>query len=171
MKHELNMELLYSRAGFAKKADGSFVLPNNQSTADTLAVLAQEAVCLYHAPVDLVITGAGPVWAYLKIAHALHGKVARLTYKSPVIEVEIFNHGLATTYAHVITFKKREAYESYKAFLADCGLEAYEESDMSDYYEKFYRTLYVTDSPISDAVVQEIKSNKEIVAEVLNKEE
>jgi len=33
---------------------------------------------------DIVITGAGPVWLYLKIAHALHGKARKLSYSSPV---------------------------------------------------------------------------------------
>lgn len=44
---------------------------------------------------DVVITGAGPVWLYLKIAHALHGKVRRLIYRSPVTgDVEVFNHSV-----------------------------------------------------------------------------
>lgn len=39
------------------------------------------------------LTGAAPVWLYLKIAHALHGKARRLIYRSPVTgDVEIFNH-------------------------------------------------------------------------------
>jgi len=39
------------------------------------------------------LTGAGPVWLYLKIAHALHGKAARLVYDSPASgEVLIFDH-------------------------------------------------------------------------------
>ena len=42
---------------------------------------------------DIVLTGAGPVWLYLKIAHALHGKVRRLIYRSPVTgNVVIFDH-------------------------------------------------------------------------------
>lgn len=42
---------------------------------------------------DIVLTGAGPVWLYLKIAHALHGKVRRLIYRSPVTgDVVIFDH-------------------------------------------------------------------------------
>jgi len=39
------------------------------------------------------LTGAGPVWLYLKIAHALHGKARRLVYDSPATgEVVIFDH-------------------------------------------------------------------------------
>lgn len=42
---------------------------------------------------EVVLTGAGPVWLYLKIAHALHGKAKRLVYRSPVTgDVVIFDH-------------------------------------------------------------------------------
>ena len=42
---------------------------------------------------DVVITGQGPVWLYLKIAHALHGKARKLIYRSPVTgDVVIFDH-------------------------------------------------------------------------------
>ena len=42
---------------------------------------------------EVVLTGQGPVWLYLKIAHVLHGKVAKLSYNSPVTgEVVIFDH-------------------------------------------------------------------------------
>ena len=41
------------------------------------------------------LTGSAPIWMYLKIAHALHGKAKRLTYSAPgqgIEELEIFNH-------------------------------------------------------------------------------
>jgi hypothetical protein len=42
---------------------------------------------------DVVLTGAGPVWLYLRIAHALHGKAKRLTYRAPVVgDVVVFDH-------------------------------------------------------------------------------
>ncbi len=42
---------------------------------------------------QVILTGAAPVWLYLRIAHALHGKARRLTYRSPVTgDVAIFNH-------------------------------------------------------------------------------
>ena len=42
---------------------------------------------------EVVLTGTGPVWLYLKIAHALHGKARKLTYRSPVTgDVVIFDH-------------------------------------------------------------------------------
>lgn len=42
---------------------------------------------------EVILTGAAPVWLYLKAAHALHGRVSKLIYSSPVTgEVVIFNH-------------------------------------------------------------------------------
>jgi len=42
---------------------------------------------------EVILTGAGPVWLYLKIAHALHGKAKKLVYRSPVTgDVVIFDH-------------------------------------------------------------------------------
>ncbi|MDD2220150.1 MAG: CRISPR-associated protein Csx3 [Desulfoplanes sp.] len=42
---------------------------------------------------EVVLTGPGPVWLYLRLAHTLHGKARSLFYDSPVTgKVEIFNH-------------------------------------------------------------------------------
>jgi len=42
---------------------------------------------------EVKLTGPGPVWLYLKIAHALHGKARKLYYDSPASgEVLIFDH-------------------------------------------------------------------------------
>lgn len=42
---------------------------------------------------EIVLTGAAPVWLYLKIAHALHGKAKALFYDSPVTgKITIFDH-------------------------------------------------------------------------------
>ncbi len=42
---------------------------------------------------EVILTGSGPIWLYLKIAHALHGKAKRLIYRSPVTgDVVIFDH-------------------------------------------------------------------------------
>lgn len=42
---------------------------------------------------DVILTGQAPVWLYLKIAHALHGKASKLIYRSPVTgDVVIFDH-------------------------------------------------------------------------------
>ena len=44
----------------------------------------QEAIDLAGNDKEVILTGAAPVWLYLDIAHALHGKVKSLVYRSPV---------------------------------------------------------------------------------------
>lgn len=42
---------------------------------------------------EVILTGRAPVWLYLKTAHALHGKVRKLMYRSPVTgDMVIFDH-------------------------------------------------------------------------------
>lgn len=42
---------------------------------------------------EVVLTGQGPIWLYLSVAHALHGKAKKLIYRSPVTgDVVIFDH-------------------------------------------------------------------------------
>lgn len=44
---------------------------------------------------EITLTGAAPIWLYLKIAHALHGKAKRLLYTAPgqgISDFEVFNH-------------------------------------------------------------------------------
>ena len=42
---------------------------------------------------DIVLTGKGPVWLYLALAHTLHGKARKLYYSSPVTgDILIFDH-------------------------------------------------------------------------------
>ena len=58
-----------------------------------LDTYAEKARALAGDGNDVVLTGQAPVWLYLKIAHALHGKARKLTYTSPVTgEVVIFDH-------------------------------------------------------------------------------
>ena len=53
----------------------------------------QKAEALAGEGNDVVLTGAGPIWLYLKIAHALHGRARKLIYRSPVTgDVVIFDH-------------------------------------------------------------------------------
>ncbi|MEZ5591826.1 MAG: CRISPR-associated protein Csx3 [Gammaproteobacteria bacterium] len=63
----------------AKLAD----LPQYESKAKAMAGEGQ----------DVQLTGAAPVWPYLRIAHTLHGKARKLIYRSPVTgEIVIFDH-------------------------------------------------------------------------------
>ncbi|MGA2404156.1 MAG: CRISPR-associated protein Csx3 [Syntrophobacteraceae bacterium] len=42
---------------------------------------------------EVVLTGRAPVWLYLAVAHAVHGKAKKLVYRSPVTgDVVIFDH-------------------------------------------------------------------------------
>jgi len=42
---------------------------------------------------EVVLTGRAPVWLYLLVAHALHGKAKRLIYEAPATgPVVIFDH-------------------------------------------------------------------------------
>lgn len=76
---EINLESLYSSTDTAKLSE----LDNYIQKAKELAGEGN----------DIIITGAGPIWLYLKIAHALHGKARKLIYRSPVTgDVVIFNH-------------------------------------------------------------------------------
>lgn len=65
---------------------------DNAKLAD-LDSYIQKAISLAGNGNDVILTGAGPVWLYLKIAHALHGKARRLIYRSPVTgDVVVFDH-------------------------------------------------------------------------------
>ena len=84
-------------AGFEPGPDGRLNLPATQQTADALASEALD-LALW-APgddaQDIILTGAGPVWGHLAIAHALHGRARKLTYAAPNAPggIVIFSHG------------------------------------------------------------------------------
>jgi len=75
----IDISTLYSDTGTAK-------LTNLNEYINTVLNLAGDGNVI-------ILTGAGPVWLYLKIAHALHGKARKLIYRSPVTgDVVIFDH-------------------------------------------------------------------------------
>ena len=75
----IDLSKLYQETAQAKLAD----LERYESKARELAGNGR----------DITLTGAAPVWLYLRIAHALHGVARTLTYEAPVCgRVEIFNH-------------------------------------------------------------------------------
>ncbi|MCX8092228.1 MAG: CRISPR-associated protein Csx3 [Verrucomicrobiae bacterium] len=75
----LDLSTLYAATGTAKLAD--------------LPAYEARAMDLVPPGADVTLTGRAPVWLYLRIAHALHGRVRKLFYDSPVTgPVEIFNH-------------------------------------------------------------------------------
>lgn len=75
----IDVEGLYSVTGAAKLA----MLPEYERYAREIAGVGKE----------VVLTGQGPIWLYLRIAHALHGKAVKLIYNSPVTgDVVMFDH-------------------------------------------------------------------------------
>lgn len=72
--------------------DLSTIYTSNAKLSD-LDSYIQKAKDLAGKGNEVILTGAGPVWLYLKIAHALHGKAKKLIYRSPVTgDVVIFDH-------------------------------------------------------------------------------
>ncbi|MDR4497191.1 MAG: hypothetical protein MRK02_04595 [Candidatus Scalindua sp.] len=66
---------------------------DDQAKVDRLPEYMNKCIEIAGEGNDIFLTGAAPVWLYLKIAHALHGKARKLTYRSPVTgDVEILNH-------------------------------------------------------------------------------
>lgn len=95
----LTFNEIAAQAGFVPGADGKLNLPATQTTADALAAasvaLLPEWIPGDKIPSPVTLTGAGPVWGYLTIAHALHGRVAKLVYAAPnAPEIVVFNHGI-----------------------------------------------------------------------------
>ncbi|MGA2662307.1 MAG: CRISPR-associated protein Csx3 [Verrucomicrobiota bacterium] len=75
----IDISTLYSSTGTAKLTD----LPTYEARVRELVPPGA----------DVTLTGPGPVWLYLRLAHTLHGRARILTYDSPVTgPVEIFNH-------------------------------------------------------------------------------
>lgn len=75
----LYLSTLYAATGTAKLAD----LPAYEARVKELVPPGS----------DVTLTGPGPVWLYLRLAHLLHGRARILTYESPVTgPVEIYNH-------------------------------------------------------------------------------
>jgi len=75
----LDLATFYAATGTAKLAD----LPAYEARVKELVPPGA----------DVTLTGNAPVWLYLRLAHALHGRARRLFYDSPVTgPVEVFNH-------------------------------------------------------------------------------
>ncbi len=69
------------------------LLFSDTAKIEDLPVYIDKALDLAGEGNDVVLTGQAPVWLYLKVAHALHGKGRKLIYRSPVTgDVVIFDH-------------------------------------------------------------------------------
>lgn len=86
------------KAGFPA-IDGRVNLPATQEVAEKLGAAMKSllpAWGLGSEPVDVTVTGAGPVWAYMVLGRACHGAVRGLRYTAPNTTPEgiwIFRHG------------------------------------------------------------------------------
>lgn len=85
--------------GSEEKGGGEVILIDLKELYGETAKLAElpayEAEALRQAGEgnEVVLTGAGPVWLYLRLAHKLHGKVRKLLYRSPATgDVVVFDH-------------------------------------------------------------------------------
>jgi hypothetical protein len=68
-------------------------LYNENAKLSELSAYIQKSIDLAGQGNEIILTGAGPVWLYLKVAHALHGLANKLIYRSPVTgDVVIFDH-------------------------------------------------------------------------------
>jgi hypothetical protein len=58
-----------------------------------LADYERTAISAVPPGAEMALVGPAPVWLYLRVAPALHGRAKRLCYDSPITGVvEIFNH-------------------------------------------------------------------------------
>ena len=92
----LDFTAIAARAGFTPGPDGRLNLPATQETADALARAALDSAPWSpgDSPFEAILTGAGPVWGHLCIAHALHGRATRLIYSAPnAPQITVFSHG------------------------------------------------------------------------------
>jgi len=75
-----------------RTVDLSALFSETAKLAD-LDFMVQKALALAGEGQEVVLTGRAPVWLYLKVAHALHGKASKLIYRSPVTgDVLIYDH-------------------------------------------------------------------------------
>jgi len=80
MTIEIDVEALYRRLGETARQEH---LPEYERQAREQAGEGN----------DVVLTGRGPIWLYLRLAHTLHGVARTLAYRAPEAgEVRIFNH-------------------------------------------------------------------------------
>lgn len=94
----MNFSEIAAKAGFIPGPDGKLNLPATQEVADALAAAAVALLPEWQpgqsALEPVTLTGAGPVWGHLAIAHALHGRVPGLRYAAPnAPEIWVFRHG------------------------------------------------------------------------------
>jgi hypothetical protein len=81
----IRFEYLAAAAGFLPEADGKLNIPLTQGSADELSKAVTDIVGLWKKSssdeqISITLTGSGPVWGYIVIAHTLYGRVAMCHY-------------------------------------------------------------------------------------------
>ena len=70
-----------------------FIFFTGTAKLSDIETYVQKALELAGEGNEVILTGKAPVWLYLAVAHALHGKAKKLIYRSPVTsDVVIFDH-------------------------------------------------------------------------------
>ncbi len=87
-----------AKAGFVPGPDGRLNLPLGQDTCHRLARAARGIIGTWRPEdpaVEVILTGAGPMWGQLVVAHACNGIAVRLRYVAPNCPmVTVWGHGL-----------------------------------------------------------------------------
>ncbi len=92
LEKESERNIWSNKMNIMMEIDLSTFYTGNAKLSD-LDLYIQQALTLAGEGNEVILTGAGPVWLYLKVAHALHGKTRKLIYRSPVTgDVIIFDH-------------------------------------------------------------------------------
>ena len=98
----LNFSEICIAAGYQPLPDGKFNLPATNECALALGAAAKQLALGGKTdwipgdpiPESITLTGPGPVWGYLAVAHSLHGVCPELVYSAPNGEVRIYGHGV-----------------------------------------------------------------------------
>ena len=74
---------------------------SDQAKVDDLPQYINHAVQQAGKGNQVILTGGAPIWLYLSIAHALHGKVNSLVYQSPgLVHAESNPEGKLLIFSH-----------------------------------------------------------------------
>jgi hypothetical protein len=94
----LNMSDVLGEAGYPADSAGKTNIPNTQGAAEKIGDACARLLGGTWQPgddrLDLILTGAAPVWAYMMVWHVCHGRCVRLTYASPAATIIAYSHGL-----------------------------------------------------------------------------
>jgi hypothetical protein len=92
----LTFEAIALKAGFVPNPDGKFSLPAVQETADKLGAAALALLPEWQVgdpAVEVIVTGAAPIWGSMCFAHSFYRRVSKLIFAVPnASEIVIYSH-------------------------------------------------------------------------------